>query len=52
MLTTTPVQQTAPRKITGDGNVTRKAVLSNGTIELSQSTVQREPEMQQDARPW
>jgi len=50
--TATLVQKTAPRKITGARNVTRKAVRSNGTIELSQSTVQCEPEMQQDARAW
>jgi hypothetical protein len=45
--TATPVQQIAPRKITGAENVTRKAVLSNGTIELSQARFQRGPEMQQ-----
>jgi len=32
--------------------VTCKAVRSNGTIELSQSTFQCAPEMQQDARAW
>jgi hypothetical protein len=50
--TTTPVQKIAPRKITGAGNVTRKAVFSNGTIELSRFAFRREPEMQQDACAW
>jgi hypothetical protein len=53
---TTPVQQIAPRKSTGAGNVTRKTAPQQRDIELSQpahrTRFQREPEMQHGAGAW
>jgi hypothetical protein len=49
MLTTTLVQQIAPRRTTGDGNVTRSADTKQHAIELSQTRSCRGSKMQQRA---